>query len=77
MTTEKQVALNVRILRAGPHLSQAQVAKRAGICQAYIGKIENGKGNMTIKVLEQLARALAVTPARLITAIELHEKQVP
>jgi transcriptional regulator with XRE-family HTH domain len=64
-----QIAKNTRVFRANAGLNQEQLAARAGISQAYIGKIESGRGNLTLTVLAALARALEVTPAQLISEI--------
>lgn len=71
MKTNEQIAKNVRMLRAKLQLSQAEVAERAGVSQAYIGKIENGKSNMTLFTLGALASALEVTPNELINETDI------
>ncbi|MEO5343562.1 MAG: helix-turn-helix domain-containing protein [Gammaproteobacteria bacterium SHHR-1] len=63
------IANNIRLLRAERKISQTQLALQAGLSQAYIGKIEKGRGNVTVNVLDALSRALNVTPARLVTQI--------
>ncbi len=71
MNTEKQLGMNVRIMRAKLGASQAQVAKSAQLSQAYVGKIERGQGNVTVAVLDKLAKALGTTPKQLLSQIEL------
>jgi ribosome-binding protein aMBF1 (putative translation factor) len=40
------------------HLSQKQVAQEAGIDQADISRIENGKSNVTVDTLERVLQVL-------------------
>ena len=42
-------------------MSQQELSQLAGITQADISKIENGKGNPSIKTLQKLAAALHKT----------------
>lgn len=63
------VAANVRRLRAGKQLTQEQLALDAQLDLTYIGGIERGRRNPTVKVLGQIAAALDVTPADLLRPI--------
>lgn len=74
MQITEQIAKNTRIFRANSGMNQEQLAARAGISQAYIGKIEGGRGNITLQVLDALARALEVAPAQLISEIAFTEQ---
>ena len=48
-------------MRERQGLTQVQLAKKAGVTQAYIAKLEAGdKANPTLDVLKRLARALGV-----------------
>jgi len=51
-------ALLVRWARGEAHLSQAELAKRVGVSQQAIAKIERVRGNVTLRTLERVARAL-------------------
>ena len=62
----KSVGKNVRSLRNSKKLSQAMLAKRAGVPARYIGKIENEPVNLTLTTIHALAKALGVTPVRLL-----------
>ena len=42
-----RIALNVRVERTIKRLTQAQLAELIDVHEKYIGKIENGKQNMT------------------------------
>ena len=54
---------SVRILRELQELSQSQLAELAGIPQATISAIENGRVNLGVERAKVLARALKCHPA--------------
>jgi len=47
-------------LRRSLGLSQAALAKRAGVSQAYIAKFESGTANPSIQKLSSLLRSLGI-----------------
>jgi transcriptional regulator with XRE-family HTH domain len=51
---------SLRARRTDLKLSQSEVASRAGITQAYLSKIEQGKIEPRLHTLEDLARALSL-----------------
>jgi len=61
---------NVLFGRARLRLSQANLAERAGISRPVVSEIEQGKGNVTLDVLERIAAALETTAARLLTPVQ-------
>ncbi len=68
-TTLRDVfARNVRVIRNKNGLSQEQLANEAGLHRTYIGSIERGERNISIDNVEKIAKALGVTPARLLSA---------
>jgi len=52
--------------RRAKGLSQAKVARRAGLPQAAISGIETGRRDLSLRTLFRLARALEVTPGTLL-----------
>lgn len=60
----------VRQLREAQHLSQEQLAGRCGLHRTYVGGIERGERNVSFTNLLRLARALSVTPSRLLADAE-------
>ncbi|MDR3640248.1 MAG: restriction endonuclease subunit S [Humidesulfovibrio sp.] len=55
-------------VRKAAGLSQAQLADRAGINQAYVSQMETGKRAITAEQAEALARALGIAPSALTQA---------
>jgi transcriptional regulator with XRE-family HTH domain len=53
------LAANVRRLRQAQGLSQEALAAKCRIHRTYIGAIERGERNITLRTLEQIARALS------------------
>lgn len=60
------VGANVRAVREAKGLPQDELAFRADIHTTYLSGIENGKRNISLKVLERLASALAVSETELV-----------
>lgn len=60
----------VRSERARRGMTRRLLAEHAGISERYITQLESGRGNISILVLRAIARALAITPARLLAADE-------
>ncbi|SRR5712692_4604921 len=54
--------------RKAHHLTQSELAKRSGVPQSVISKIEGGAANATeitlVRVLHPLGRTLAIVPAK-------------
>ena len=61
---------NVRRLRLKGGLSQAALAKRAGISPNYVGTLERGLQNPSLKTLERLAKGLECTMAETCKGIK-------
>lgn len=60
--------------REAKGMSQREVAKRAGLTQAQISKVETGAADLTVSSLTELARALdlevSLVPLKLMPAVE-------
>ncbi len=56
----------VRERRHALGLTQQELADRAGLHRSYIGQIELGKRNVTLKSVAKIARALQVDIASLL-----------
>lgn len=66
MRLEAIVGQNVRRLRKAKGLSQETLAAEVGVDMRYLGGIERGQENPTIKVVGNIAKALGVHPSVLL-----------
>ncbi len=57
---------HLRTLREARGLTQAEVARKAGLTQPSISKYETGKREVTLGTAMRLAAALDITPCQLI-----------
>ena len=64
--SSSNLALNVRQMRSARQLSQAQLAKLAGIPRPTLAHLESGSANPTLSVLMRLASALQVLIEELV-----------
>ena len=63
----KKVAFNIKIERMRKGLTQFQLAEMIDVHEKYIGRVESGKQNITIKTLIKLADALGTSLVKLVT----------
>lgn len=68
---------NMRTLREGRALTQAQIAKLAGLPRATWANLESGAANPTLSVLDRVATAFQVTIEELIAAPRSEAKLYP
>lgn len=61
---------NARNIRKGKKLSLKQLSERSGLSVAYLSNFENGKVNITIASLYQIAKALDVSVKALLATEE-------
>ena len=66
---EKCIAANVARLRLDWELTQAELARRAGLSRVAVGKIERGEVEPQARTLDALAQALEVPVAKLATPV--------
>lgn len=55
-----KIAFSIKVERMRKKLTQAQLAELIEVHEKYIGKVESGKQNITIKTLNRLANALQI-----------------
>ncbi|MFO0699739.1 MAG: helix-turn-helix transcriptional regulator [Nitrospira sp.] len=60
------LAKRLKELRAKKGLTQLQVARKAGLTLAYIGRLETGHYDPQLSTLRKLAKALGVTASELV-----------
>ena len=65
-----KLGANVRAKREVQSLSQETLAEKADLDRTYIGGIERGERNLTIKSAIRVAKALGTTVARLCEGID-------
>lgn len=65
-----QLGKRIRALRQERKISQEELAGRADIHRNYISQIEGGKRNLSFYNVVKIARALRVTPSKLIDSIK-------
>lgn len=66
MDLKAVVGQNIRRERERQSIPQDELAHRADIHVTYLSGVENGHRNITLNVLERLARALGLTEAELV-----------
>ncbi len=62
----KVIGENIRQLRQELGMSQKALAFEVRLDQPYLSRMEQGTINLTVLVIERLARALGVSPYRLL-----------
>lgn len=65
----KKFGQKLRDERAKKGLSQEELADEAGIHRTYVGMIERGQKNVTLKNLKKLAKALKLTLEELVKGL--------
>lgn len=70
------VGQRIREIRVKKHLSQEQVALRAEITTAYLGQIERGEKNPTVKSVEQISCALGMSLSELFSNQNIQAKNI-
>lgn len=62
MVDRRILGMNVRKAREKAHLTQEQLAKAIGVTHPTINRLENGKQNVTLDVLDKISKRLGVEP---------------
>jgi transcriptional regulator with XRE-family HTH domain len=63
---QRRLGENLRALRKTKGLSQEAFADVLGIHRTYMGGLERGERNITLKTVERIAAALGADPAELL-----------
>ena len=69
-TLQARLGQVIRQLRRTRELTQEELAERAGIHVTFLSRIESGRALPGLDVLERLARALGVTLAEVVQALD-------
>lgn len=62
MDTLKIIGRNIARLRKRIGLSQEKLAEQAGLHRTYVGAVERGERNISVKNLAKIAQALNIDP---------------
>jgi transcriptional regulator with XRE-family HTH domain len=63
---QRTVGQNLRAFRQAQGLSQEAFADELGVHRTYMGGIERGERNLTLKSLERMAERIGIDPLRLL-----------
>ena len=67
---EEKIGNRIRKLRTSINISQEELADRCSLHRTYIGSVERGERNITVKNLDKIAKALNVTLSKFFKAME-------
>lgn len=77
MQTTKAFGSAVRLFRETSGISQENLAERADLDRTYVSGVERGVRNPTLRIIEKLASALGVPPAKLFEEAARIQKKSP
>jgi transcriptional regulator with XRE-family HTH domain len=63
---QRTVGANLRLHRAALGLSQEAFADKLGVHRTYLGGLERGERNLTLKSVERIADRLGLSPLWLL-----------
>jgi transcriptional regulator with XRE-family HTH domain len=69
VTPAQQFGANVARAREQHGLSQSQLARKVGVVDTYVSRIERGRAQPSFQLILALARQLDVTPSELLDGI--------
>jgi transcriptional regulator with XRE-family HTH domain len=72
---KKKLGAVIRKLRIDKSISQESLALQANIDRTYISDIEKGDRNVSIEILEKLAKALEISVSNLFKQMEDYGKR--
>jgi transcriptional regulator with XRE-family HTH domain len=67
---QRAVGRNLRVYRQTRGLSQEAFADEIGVHRTYMGGIERGERNLTLKSLERIADRLNLDPLALLQSVD-------
>lgn len=70
MQLNKVISLNIRTYRKYKNMTQKELANRLNTTRQYISELERCKKNISIDMLENVAKKLDVEPYKLLKIVE-------
>jgi transcriptional regulator with XRE-family HTH domain len=67
---QKQLGARIRRLRERKAYTQESFADRVGLHRNFMGAVERGQQNLTLKSLQLIARGLGTTMSKLLSGLE-------
>ncbi len=74
---QRTVGKNLRDHREARGLSQEAFADLLGVHRTYMGAVERGERNLTLKSLERIAGRIGIDPMELLGAVAASHRTVP
>ncbi len=71
---QRRVGRNLRDYRRAQGLSQEAFADVLGVHRTYMGDVERGERNLTLKSVERIAQRIDVDPLALLDRLIPHER---
>ena len=68
--SQNQLGKKIRELRVALSISQEMLAELTNLHRTYIGSVERGERNVSLKNILAISRALKTTPSSLLQGIE-------
>lgn len=66
MSSQEEIGRKIKKARQKVEMTQADVAKKAGIHVNYFARIERGEENPSIEIIEKIAKALKVKSSEIL-----------
>ncbi len=66
MGTKEDIGKKIKAIREKKDLTQAEVAKKAGIHFNYFARVERGEVNARIPIIEKIAKAFDVKSSEIL-----------
>lgn len=70
-----KIGNQLKIERNKRNITQEELANNSGLHRTYIGDIENGKRNISIKTIEKIIRALSMEISEFFLLIENNKEE--
>jgi transcriptional regulator with XRE-family HTH domain len=63
---QRRAGVNIRAYRNAKGISQEELAVALGVHRTYMGGVERGERNLTLRSLERLAERMGIDPVKLL-----------